>query len=101
MSHGTIVDVTTLAAHLEDPGWAVVDCRHSLADPGRGQRAYHEAHIPGAVHADLDQHLSGPILPGETGRHPLPDVATFAERLGSSSTHIAHNFLDQCIAATL
>ncbi len=106
MSFGTIVDVATLAAHLDDPDWAIVDCRHSLADPGRGQRAYNEAHIPGAVHADLDQHLSGPILPGETGRHPLPAIDTFAARLGSWGIDegvqvIAYDDMGGAIAARL
>ena len=33
---------------------------------------YENAHIPGAVYAHLDEDLSGPIIKGVTGRHPLP-----------------------------
>lgn len=54
--------------------WVVVDCRFSLADVDRGRRAYLESHIPGAFYAHLDEDLSGPIVPGETGRHPWPTV---------------------------
>src|SRR5690606_22526222 len=42
-----------------------------------------EAHIPGAVYAHLDEDLSGPIEPGKTSRHPLPDVETFVETLSA------------------
>ena len=34
MSYTTLVDVATLAAHLGDPDWLVVDVRHQLADTG-------------------------------------------------------------------
>jgi len=62
----------------------IVDCRFDLADAGAGRRAYEEAHIPGAVYADLDRDLAAPIGPA-TGRHPLPDpdiLATTFGRLG-------------------
>ena len=65
----------------------VVDCRFSLADPGQGRREYETDHVPGAVYAHLDDDLSGPIIPGVTGRHPLPDPASLAvtlSRLGIS-----------------
>src|SRR5690606_10805825 len=68
-----------LAPHLGDDAWAVVDCRFSLGDPARGRRDYLTAHIPGAVYAHLDEDLSGPVVPGHTGRHPLPDVDRLAE----------------------
>lgn len=68
----TLISPTELQAHLDDPQWVVVDCRHSLQDPALGRRQYLEAHIPGAVFAHLDQDLSAPVVPGETGRHPLP-----------------------------
>jgi hypothetical protein len=32
MSFTTLVDVATLAAHLDDPDWLIVDVRHQLAD---------------------------------------------------------------------
>ncbi len=73
-----------LAAALEDPQLRIIDCRFDLMAPDAGRKAWLEAHIPGAVYADLDRDLSGPIAP-DTGRHPLPSVenaeATFS-RLG-------------------
>jgi len=41
--------------------------------PEAGREAWLEAHIPGAVYADLDRDLSGPVT-ADTGRHPLPPV---------------------------
>lgn len=81
MSYTTLVDVATLRAHLDDPNWLVVDVRHLLSDTGYGERAYAEAHIPGAVFLHCDRDLSGP-LNGSNGRHPLPDPEQLAERLG-------------------
>ncbi len=81
--HTTLITPDDLHAHLDDPAWAVVDCRFSLADTERGRRAYGEAHIPGAVYAHLDDDLSGPILPGVTGRHPLPETGAFAQTLSN------------------
>jgi thiosulfate/3-mercaptopyruvate sulfurtransferase len=78
----TLIAAGELAAHLDDPDWAVVDCRFSLQDTGQGLRAYQAGHIPGAVYAHLDEDLSGPVVPGHTGRHPLPEPEVFAARLG-------------------
>ena len=79
--HTTLVDGTTLAAHLGDPAWVVVDCRHDLADPAAGEAAYARGHIPGAVFLHLDRDLSS-AKNGRNGRHPLPDIATLAAALG-------------------
>lgn len=74
MIYRTLISVDKLARHLEDPKWVIVDCRFSLADMERGQRDFVQAHIPGAVYAHLDHDLSGPVIQGQTGRHPLPTV---------------------------
>ncbi len=81
MNHDTLINAATLHAHLDDPGWVVVDCRFSLMDTDAGQRAYRESHIAGARYAHLDADLSSPITPA-TGRHPLPDPARLARTLG-------------------
>jgi thiosulfate/3-mercaptopyruvate sulfurtransferase len=78
--HTTLVSVGTLAQHLGDSNWLVVDCRFDLAQPAAGEAAYHVGHIPGAVYAHLDRDLSSPITP-TTGRHPLPDPERFAQTL--------------------
>lgn len=77
----TLVDTETLARHLDDPRWVVFDCRFTLSDAEAGRRAYAAGHIPGARYAHLEEDLSGPVGPG-TGRHPLPDPALLARKLG-------------------
>ncbi|TLN03250.1 sulfurtransferase, partial [bacterium] len=57
----TILSTQTLAQHLQDPDWLVVDCRFELSKPHWGAEEYLKAHIPGAVFADLDRDLAGPI----------------------------------------
>lgn len=47
MSFTTLVDVATLAPHVDAADWRVVDVRHQLSDTGYGERAYAEGHIPG------------------------------------------------------
>lgn len=65
---------------LGDAGLRIVDCRFDLMAPDAGREAWLEAHIPGAVYADLDRDLSGPVE-GDTGRHPLPAVAAAEDTL--------------------
>lgn len=78
--HTTLVSAGTLAQHLTDSHWLVVDCRFDLAQPAAGEAAYGAGHIPGAIYAHLDRDLSSPITP-TTGRHPLPDPERFAATL--------------------
>jgi thiosulfate/3-mercaptopyruvate sulfurtransferase len=65
----------------DDPAVAVVDCRHDLARPEWGARAFAASHIPGAVFAHLDRDLSGPVT-RESGRHPLPQPEHLAAAFG-------------------
>jgi thiosulfate/3-mercaptopyruvate sulfurtransferase len=51
----------------------IIDCRFTLADIEYGRNEYNKGHIPGALYAHLDDDLSGEIIPGVTGRHPLPE----------------------------
>lgn len=81
MAYTTIVTTEVLHAHLEDPGWVVCDCRFTLTDADAGRRAHAAGHIPGARYVHLEEDLSSPPGPG-TGRHPLPDIAVLAEKLG-------------------
>ncbi len=78
-----LVSVEELAARLGEPGLVVVDCRWVLGKPGEGRAAYDAAHIPGAIHLDLDADLADPDGLGAPGRHPLPSPAAFAERLAA------------------
>lgn len=83
MSYTTLISTHELQSHLNNPDWAIVDCRCQLKDVLYGQHAYEEAHIPGAVFADLNHDLSGEIIPGTTGRHPLPPVEIAAQRFSA------------------
>lgn len=82
MTYKTLVSVSDLAAHLDDAGWVVCDCRHDLVDTEAGRRAYLESHLPGARFIRLDEDLSG-ARNGRNGRHPLPDPERVAARLGA------------------
>lgn len=85
MPYTTLIGVAEAVPHRDDPDWLFVDCRHALGQPDAGRAAYRAAHVAGAVFADLDTDLSGPVVPGRTGRHPLPAEAAFeatAGRLG-------------------
>ncbi len=79
--HPLLITPECLAARLDDAQLCVIDCRFDLTDPARGRRDFDAGHVPGAVHADLDRDLAGPVRP-ETGRHPLPDPSVFARTLG-------------------
>jgi thiosulfate/3-mercaptopyruvate sulfurtransferase len=80
MFSNTLVSTEDLAAHLDDPAWIVFDCRFTLTDPNGGRQAYEKNHIPGARYVHLDDDLSAPVSP-TSGRHPLPDPVTFADKL--------------------
>jgi thiosulfate/3-mercaptopyruvate sulfurtransferase len=85
MPFTTTINATELAKHLDDPDWAIIDCRFKLAKPDQGWQDYQVSHIPGAVYAHLDHDLSGPVIKGVTGRHPLPSVEKISDvfsRLG-------------------
>jgi thiosulfate/3-mercaptopyruvate sulfurtransferase len=81
MKYDALISIQDLRANLGNPDWVFVDCRFDLSDKTIGKEHYLEAHIPGAVYAHLDNDLASPVIPGKTGRHPLPDVETFAETL--------------------
>jgi len=75
MAFTTTITISELAEHLGDLDWAVIDSRFKLANPDQGRMDYETSHIAGAVYAHLDHDLSGPVIAGVTGRHPLPGVA--------------------------
>jgi len=80
----SIVTCETLARHVGDPAWVVVDCRFDLADPEAGGRAYRHRHIAGTAYAHLDRDLCGPPVITR-GRHPLPTAEALQATLGRLS----------------
>ena len=82
-----LISVEELSSRIDSSNLRIIDCRFDLADTSAGRRSYLEAHIPGAIYADLDDDLAAPVTQ-HTGRHPLPAAATFADtckRLGVSN----------------
>ena len=60
----------------------IIDVRSNLVHPEKGREAYLESHIPGAVFADMETDVAG-VKTGTNGRHPFPDLETFAEKMRS------------------
>jgi thiosulfate/3-mercaptopyruvate sulfurtransferase len=81
MKYSTFIQADDLLAYIGNPNWAIFDCRFDLQDESAGERAYMEAHIPGAIYAHLERDLSAPIT-GFNGRHPLPSVEEMAAKFG-------------------
>jgi thiosulfate/3-mercaptopyruvate sulfurtransferase len=90
--YSILVPLEVLHAHLSDPTWLIVDCRFSLAAHKEGFLSYPQSHILGADYTDLDEDLSGPVMAGQTGRHPLPAAPTAAKTFSrwgiNSETHV-------------
>ena len=83
----TLISAPQLQALLKSGQPCMVfDCSFELMQPGAGAQQYRQAHIPGAVRADLDLHLSATKSAPDAasgGRHPLPSRETFAAWLAS------------------
>ncbi|MEO8365855.1 MAG: sulfurtransferase [Pseudoxanthomonas sp.] len=82
MKWTTLVGVDELAGALGGGEVRLVDARFVLMDPQAGRNAYGQSHLPGAAYADLNLDMSDLARVGE-GRHPLPDAAAFAGKLGN------------------
>jgi thiosulfate/3-mercaptopyruvate sulfurtransferase len=99
---GPLVDAAWLEEHRRDV--VVADVRWYL-DGRSGRAAYEAAHLPGAIHVDVDTDLAGPASPA-AGRHPLPHPADFAaamSRLGvaDADTVVAYDDAGGAVAGRL
>jgi thiosulfate/3-mercaptopyruvate sulfurtransferase len=82
----TLIEPAALAAHVSDPAWVIVDCRHDLVNLAAGREAYAAGHLPNALFADVEHGLSGAKRAADgafRGRHPLPEKDAFIELLRS------------------
>ena len=82
--HQTLISAADLAAHIDDPAWVVVDCRHDLMNLAAGRDGYAAGHLPGAVFADIETVLSGAKTGDDgvfRGRHPLPEKEALLDAL--------------------
>jgi thiosulfate/3-mercaptopyruvate sulfurtransferase len=74
-----LIDAADLLASIDDPRLRLADVRWVLGSPDQGRRTFEAGHLPGAAFIDLEHDLSAETGPG---RHPLPDPAAFARRMG-------------------
>lgn len=81
MSYTSLISVDDLSRYLASPDWRIIDCRFNLMNTTQGRQDYLQSHIPGAVYAHLDEDLSGAVVPGVSGRHPLPAIDAFVAML--------------------
>jgi thiosulfate/3-mercaptopyruvate sulfurtransferase len=92
----SVPQLQALMAGAQPP--RIFDCSFELMKPHAGREQFLQAHIPGAVYADLDTDLSakhgvpgshgvvtagGADHPASGGRHPLPNREKFATWLSS------------------
>ncbi|KFC71990.1 sulfurtransferase [Massilia sp. LC238] len=80
----TLISAQDLAAHIDNPDWVVVDCRHDLMNLAAGREGYAAGHLPGAVFGDIETQLSGAKRGPDgvfRGRHPLPEKEALRETL--------------------
>ncbi|MEY4979074.1 MAG: hypothetical protein RLZZ352_1344 [Pseudomonadota bacterium] len=86
--HTTLISAAELQQllHSSTPV-QVYDCSADLMNPQAGYAQYQTGHIPGAVFASLDEHLSQHADQPSAGRHPLPTRERFATWLGSTGLH--------------
>jgi len=75
-----LVAVEHVQKLLQSGTCLLVDCRFDLSQPQKSLQDYLDGHIPLAVYAHLDEHLSSAITP-QSGRHPLPTNESFARFL--------------------
>jgi thiosulfate/3-mercaptopyruvate sulfurtransferase len=79
----TLISVEELAHCIDD--CVLFDVQHDLMKPEAGLAAYNESHIPSAYFLDNNHDLAGEkhLVNGVpvTGRHPLPNRETLAEKL--------------------
>jgi thiosulfate/3-mercaptopyruvate sulfurtransferase len=106
MDYQTLISPEELHQHLGQDHLAVMDCRFYLTEPDRGLAEYLEGHIPGAVYVNLDRDLAGKVIPGVTGRHPLPPIEDVAERFSAWGVDqnvqvVAYDNLGGALAARL
>lgn len=78
-----IISPEKVAQWLEDKQTDVVmvDVRADLHDEQYGVNAYEKNHLPEAHFLHLEEDLSGDVKK-HGGNHPIPDVETFARKLG-------------------
>jgi thiosulfate/3-mercaptopyruvate sulfurtransferase len=83
MTSEILVSPIRLSELIQSDNCTVVDCRFDFSDPDKGRTGWLAGHVPGATYAHLDDDLASPIE-AQTGRHPLPDAASFSQFLAAA-----------------
>ncbi len=81
MNSSNLISAAELMSRMNADDLRIIDARFELMDPGNGDAEYAKGHVPGAVRLDLDRDMSSAVRE-HGGRHPLPDMEGFAEKLG-------------------
>ena len=82
--YSTLISVAQLQQlKTQSTNCVVFDCSFDLMQPALGHQQYVQQHIAGALHANLDQHLSthDEAKRVNGGRHPLPKREVFVQWL--------------------
>ncbi|MEM6753933.1 MAG: sulfurtransferase, partial [Cyanobacteria bacterium P01_C01_bin.38] len=87
-----VVSNKWLFDNLNHPNIAIFDCRFSLANPQEGKQQYQKNHIRGSYYLDLNRDLSSTVQK-HGGRHPLPNIEEFADKLSSMGVISGQTFV--------
>lgn len=106
MTYTTIISTSDLNKNIENEDWVIIDCRFDLMNAEKGPLMYEESHLLHAIYADLEKDLTGPVIAGTTGRHPLPEVSNISQLFSSwgvddSVQVVVYDSLGGMIAARL
>ncbi|MBT2582086.1 rhodanese-like domain-containing protein [Planococcus sp. ISL-109] len=69
--------MTVFIETIDTENYRWIDARFDLKDPNWGSECFSKEHIRGAVHWDLEQHLSD--MSSANGRHPMPGKEQLTE----------------------
>ncbi len=81
MAFRTLISVEELVPLWEADDVVILDARFDIDHEDRAVVNFAQEHIPGARQADVSLHMAGEIIPGVTGRRPLPPKEVFAQTL--------------------
>lgn len=100
-----LIDVAALKSMLPSGNCRVIDTRFDLFDAQKGPADYLAGHIPGASFAHMDDDLASAISP-TSGRHPLPDVDEFIDKLrtwgvSNDSNVVVYDYANGSLAVRL
>ena len=79
----SLITVDELQPLIERGDVVILDARFDIDDEESAAVTFTESHLPGARQADVARHMAGTVIPGVTGRRPLPTTEAFTQTLRS------------------